>query len=129
LLSVFGASSLVPPAEVPPAASPSPVSELLPPVDSELDSLSEELGSLSLLVFVFAVEVAVVGVDSFSAAVFVGGVISGVLLGVASETLLEPPHAPSQTPHPSASTAADAVTARRALRGPMGVSLALTRSL
>ena len=77
---------------------------LLPPVDSELDSLSLALDSLSLLVFVLAVvEVAVVCAASFSALVFVGGVISGVLLGVASETLLEPPHAPSRrrTPAPA----------------------------
>jgi hypothetical protein len=125
---------LVPPAEVPPADSPSPDSALLPPADSELDSLSEELDSLSLPVFVFAVavvEVAVVCADSFSALVSVGGVISGVVLGVASETLLEPPHALSPTPHPSASRVAAAVVATRRVRGfraGVGVALALTRS-
>jgi hypothetical protein len=138
LLSVLGVSSFVPPAEVPPADSPSPVAPallLLPPVDSELDSLSGELDSLSLPVFVFAValvEVAVVRAASFSALVFVGGVISGVVFGVASETLPEPPHAPRPTPHASASTvAAAAVAALRARgrRARLGVLCALTRSL
>jgi hypothetical protein len=135
LLSVLGVSSFVPPAEVPPADSPSLDSELLPPVDSELDSLSGELASLSLPVFVFAValvEVAVVRAASFSALVFVGGVISGVVFGVASETLLEPPHAPRPMPHASASAVAAATAAPRRGRGfraRVGVSRALTRSL
>jgi len=47
-----------------------------------------------------AVETAVVDVvwaAAFSALVSVGGVISGVLFGTASETLLPPPHAVSVT--------------------------------
>ena len=58
----------------------------------ELGSLSalDELDSLSPPVFVVAVvDVAVVCAAAFSALVFVGGVISGVLFGTASETLLD----------------------------------------
>jgi hypothetical protein len=130
----LGVSSFVPPAEVPPADSPSPDAALLPPLDSELDSLSDELASLSPPVFVLAVavvEVAVVCADSFSALVSVGGVISGALFGVASETLLEPPHALSPTPHPKASTAAVAAVTKRCVRGlrvGAGMGAALTRS-
>ena len=67
--------------------------------------------SLALVVLADVVEVEVVCAAATSALVFVGGVMSGVLLGTASETLL-PPHAPSVSPH---SNAAHAASAARAL--------------
>jgi hypothetical protein len=66
---------------------------------------------LLLLVVVVVVAVEVVCAAAASAVVFVGGVISGVLLGTVSETLL-PPHPPIATAH---SNAAHAASARRAL--------------
>jgi hypothetical protein len=87
------------------------VSDSLEPVVASL--LSLELGSLvegelSLDLPVVLVDV----VDVFCAAaasalVFVGGVISGVLFGTVSDTVL-PPHAPSASVHSNAAHAASA---------------------
>ncbi|HKH79332.1 MAG TPA: hypothetical protein VJ996_04875 [Solirubrobacteraceae bacterium] len=55
------------------------------------------------------VELEVVCTDAFSALVSVGGVISGVLFGTASETLLPPPHALKVTPQRSVAVAASRV--------------------
>jgi hypothetical protein len=102
----------VPPAEVPPAdsllLSEAPLS--LPPLDSAsslpLDSSPEEL-SLDLAVEVFeVVAVDVVCTAAFSALVSVGGVISGVLFGTESLTLLPPPQAPRPTEQSSRTLAA-----------------------
>jgi hypothetical protein len=90
------------PAEVPPPAaldppedsledSP-PVSLLLdPPEDSEEDP--SPVAPVAPVELVEVVEVEVVWTAAFSAEVSVGGVMSGVLLGVTSETLLPPPQA------------------------------------
>jgi hypothetical protein len=97
---------------VPPADSPllseAPLS--LPPLDSAsslpLDSSPEE-PSLDLpveVVDVLAVEVLCTA--AFSALVSVGGVMSGVLLGTASLTLLPPPQAPRPTEQSSRMLAA-----------------------
>jgi len=67
---------------------------------------------VALVVALLAVvEVEVFCAAAASALVFVGGVISGVLLGTASETLL-PPQALNVSPH---SSAAHAASAKRAL--------------
>jgi hypothetical protein len=71
----------------------------------------EEGVSLVLLVLVDVVDVDVVCTAAASALVFVGGVISGVLFGTASETLLLP-QALTVSPH---SSAAQAASASRAL--------------
>jgi len=78
----------------------------------------EEAASLELLVdLVAVVDVEVVCAEAFSALVSVGGMMSGVLLGVWSEVLLAPPHALSVAP-PSATThAASAAEENRALNG------------
>jgi hypothetical protein len=55
------------------------------------------------------VEVEVVCTDAFSALVSVGGVMSGVLFGTASETLLPPPHELKVTPQRSVAVAASRV--------------------
>jgi hypothetical protein len=73
--------------------------------------LDGDVSPVLLLLVVVVVAVEVVCAAAASAVVFVGGVISGVLLGTASETLL-PPHPPIATAH---SNAAHAVSARRAL--------------
>ncbi len=73
--------------------------------------LEEELSLALLVVLVDVVEVEVVCTAAASALVSVGGVISGVLFGTASETLLEP-HALSVSP---ASSSAHAASATRAL--------------
>jgi hypothetical protein len=86
-----------PPADVPPAAplseDPEPLSEELSPLDS-LPPVVLDLDSSPVVelvdVLAAVVEVEVVSVASFSAEVSFGGVISGVLLGVTSETLLPP---------------------------------------
>jgi hypothetical protein len=84
------AFSLDSPAEVPPEASLSP-DELS--LDSPPSSLLEvEPVPVVEVVAVAVVDVEVVSVASFSADVSFGGVISGVLLGVTSDTLV-PPHA------------------------------------
>jgi hypothetical protein len=116
-----------PPApDAPPADAP-PVDSLeAPPVDSLARSLDfasspspsrlDELPSLLLEVVAEVagvVVVEVVSVASFSAAVSFGGVMSGVLLGVTSETLV-PPQALSVSAHSaSAAHAASAVRGRR----------------
>jgi hypothetical protein len=94
------------PAEAPPEglasleAAPLEGASLL--VLAVLSPLEEEDVSLGVLVvLVDVVEVEVFCAAAASALVFVGGVMSGVLLGTASETLL-PPHAPSVSPHSSA---------------------------
>jgi len=108
----------VPPADVPPADSPllseAPLSlpplddDSSPPLDSSLDAV-EEVPSLDLAVEVLEVEV--VCTAAFSALVSVGGVISGVLFGTASLTLLPPPQAPRPTEHSSRMLAAIAARA------------------
>ena len=69
--------------------------------------LAAELSVGVLVVLVDVVAVEVFWAAAVSALVSVGGVISGVLLGTASETLL-PPQALSATPHSSAAHAASA---------------------
>jgi hypothetical protein len=93
------------PAEVPPADSPLlseaalsllPLGDASPlPLDSSLDAV--EVPSLDLAVDVLEVEV--VCTAAFSALVSVGGMMSGVLFGTASLTLLPPPQAASPTAH------------------------------
>jgi hypothetical protein len=76
---------------VPPAALLSPEELSLSPSDSLPPVVLVEDSPLAGVVAVVAVvEVEVVSVASFSAEVSVGGVISGVLLGVASDTLVPP---------------------------------------
>jgi hypothetical protein len=113
----------VPPAEVPPPAdaalslAPVPLAPLDEGSSLALASSLAALGepSLDLAVDVVeVVEVEVVCTAAASALVLVGGVMSGVLFGAASLTLLPPPQALSPTPHSStrlAATAARAVTA------------------
>jgi hypothetical protein len=90
----------------------SPVSLSAPPdVDSLELALSSPVPSAvveDLVLVVAVVAVVLVRVASLSAVVLLGGVISGVLRGTASETLL-PPHAPSAKPHASASARAPTV--------------------
>lgn len=89
------------PAEVPPAAPPSEdsgfSSEPVPPdspVELEDSSLPVVVGVVEE---VEVVDVEVVSVAPFSAEVSLGGVISGVLFGTASETVLLP-HAVKPVP-------------------------------
>ncbi len=121
--------ALDPPLELPPPA------ELDPPVPDDVSSgarlelplsVPPDVGSLALVLsapapsavvddlvgVVAVVAVVLVRVASLSAVVLLGGVISGVLRGTASETLL-PPHAPSTKPQ--ANTSAAALTATRLL--------------
>ena len=78
--------------------------------------LEEELSPvLLLLVLVAVVDVDVVCAAAASALVLVGGVISGVLFGTASETLV-PPQALSASPHSSVAHAAS--TTRVLTTGP-----------
>jgi hypothetical protein len=106
-----------PPAEVPPAAplpeeadplfsseDPSPL-DSPPPVVLDEDP-SPVVGVVDALV---VVDVEVVSVASFSAEVLFGGVISGVLFGVTSETLL-PPHELIPKPERSISALAPSAT-------------------
>jgi hypothetical protein len=72
--------------------------------------LEEELSLGVLVVLVDVVEVEVVCTAAASALVSVGGVMSGVLFGTASETLLLP-QALSVSPHSSAAHAASATRA------------------
>lgn len=90
---------------MPEEASP----EDAPPVSLAAASLPVEDVSLALVVLAVVVEVEVVCAAA-SALVLVGGVMSGVLLGTASETVL-PPQAPSVTPQSSAAHAASAARA------------------
>jgi hypothetical protein len=93
----------VPPLEVPPAApllsdaplSLPPLEDSSPlPLDSSPDAV-EDVPSLDLVVEVLEVEV--VCTAAASALVSVGGVMSGVLFGTASLTLLPPPQAARPT--------------------------------
>jgi hypothetical protein len=80
----------------------------VPPADGSLALvLSSPVPSAVVedFVVVAVVAVALVLVASLSAVVLLGGVISGVLRGTASATLL-PPHAPSATPQAIKSTTA-----------------------
>jgi hypothetical protein len=102
------------PAEVPPAA---PLSEE-PDVSSELSPVSlpsvepvDSSPAVDLAAVVAVVDVEVVSVASFSAAVSFGGVISGVLLAVTSETLL-PPHELRPKPERSISALAASASER-----------------
>ena len=70
-------------------------------------------------VFVFAVVVEVDWAAAFSAEVSVGGTSSGVALGTASETLLEP-QAPRATPEISAAATARAMRARTRATAQLG---------
>ena len=101
------------PAEAPPegldSLEPSPLEDS--PLPSLLGVSLEEPVPVVLVVLVAVVEVEVVCTAAFSALVSVGGVISGALLGTASETLLLP-HAPRLT----ASSAAQAASAIRAVK-------------
>jgi hypothetical protein len=114
----------VPPEEVPPADSPvlslaaPSLLELAASSPDSLDSSLEASEEPSLEGVFAVVEVEVVCTTAFSALVSVGGVISGVLLGIASLTLLPPPHAPSPTEHSSTMLAAIAARAegRRVVR-------------
>ena len=103
---------------MPPAGEPVAVPAPVPALeDSELASLPaaslledpEEAPAAEALVDVVEVRTPA----AFSALVFVGGVISGVVLGTASATLL-PPHPLTLTPQ---STAAEAASAARAAQG------------
>jgi hypothetical protein len=97
------------------AAPPEAPAVLGAPVLGEVSLLSlagasplvEELSLALLVVLLDVVEVEVVCTAAASALVSVGGVMSGVLLGTASETLLEP-HALSVSPHSSIVHAASA---------------------
>ena len=73
-------------------------------------ALPDELSLLLPVVLVDVVDVDVVCAAADSALVFVGGVISGVLLGTASDTLL-PPQALTPNPPSNAATAASATRA------------------
>jgi hypothetical protein len=105
----------VPPAEAPPAALLSDAPLSLLPLDEAsslalASSLDEpEVPSLDLAVEV--VEVEVVCTAAFSALVSVGGVMSGVLFGTASLTLLPPPQAARLTGQNSRMLAAIAARA------------------
>jgi hypothetical protein len=106
--SLFAVSLEVPPADSP-LLSEAPLS--LPPLDAasslEPDSSPEELEEPSLDLPVEVVdEVEVVCTAAFSALVSVGGVMSGVLLGTESLTLLPPPQAVRPTEHSSRTLAA-----------------------
>jgi hypothetical protein len=83
--------------------------EAEPPLSLAAASLPAEDVSLALVVFAVVVEVEVVCAAA-SALVLVGGVMSGVLLGTLSETVLLP-HAPSASPQSSATHAASAARA------------------
>ena len=94
--------------------------ELPPLVGSSVASLPpDSFAGLSVfdVLVVEVVEVEVVCAAAFSALVSFGGVISGVLLGTASDALLPPPQAPSvAAPSSSASASATAL----ALNDPPG---------
>jgi hypothetical protein len=100
------------PADAPPELEDSE----LPPVPSEEGSseppLPSEDSSLEpVVVVLLVVVVEVVCTAAFSALVLLGGVISGVLLGTASVTLL-PPQAASVNPHKIARQPASAIFER-----------------
>lgn len=111
--------------EEPPAAFEPPVASLEELFDSEEPSLDfasslelapEALSSLLVLALVDVVGVVVVevvSVASFSAAELLGGVISGVVLGVTSETLVPPHELRPTTDSASTALAASAAVPRR----------------
>jgi hypothetical protein len=70
--------------------------------------LDDDSSPVVVVFGVVDVEVEVVCTDAFSALVSVGGVMSGVLFGTASEALLPPPHALKVTPQRSVAVAASA---------------------
>jgi hypothetical protein len=99
------------PADVPPEASLSPDElSLDSPPSSVLEDDPVPLAPVVPVAVVAVVDVEVVSVASFSAEVSLGGVISGVLLGVTSDTLV-PPHA--VTPSEATSIRALAASAIR----------------
>jgi hypothetical protein len=112
---VFSFSATVPPAGEPVAAPvPLPALDDSEPAAPLLVSLlgdPEEAVPAEVLVAVVDVRTPA----AFSALVFVGGVISGVLFGTASATLL-PPQPLTARPQ---SAAAEAATAARAAHGPV----------
>ncbi len=99
---------------MPPAAPELPSADAPLSLDSllgvELDELSPVVGVVDV-VAVVDVDVEVVSVASFSADVSFGGVISGVLFGVASETLV-PPQEERPTPERRMSALAASATVR-----------------
>jgi hypothetical protein len=94
---------------VPPAADSS--------LSLELSLLSDSLSPVPVVeaLVVAVVAVVLVRVASLSAVVLLGGVISGVLRGTASETLL-PPHAASAAPQLKTSSRANNPARARAAR-------------
>lgn len=99
------------PADVPPEASLSPDElSLDSPPPSALEDDPVPLVPVVPVAAFAVVDVEVVSVASFSAEESLGGVISGVLLGVASDTLV-PPHA--VTPSDARSIRALAASATR----------------
>jgi hypothetical protein len=95
-------SSVAAPRELPPLSGSSVAS--LPP-----DSFAALSPLVVVEVFVLDVEVEVVCAAAFSALVSFGGVISGVLFGIATEALLPPPHAASVAASNNASASASAL--------------------
>lgn len=97
---------------MPPAAPELPSAEAPLSLDSLLGVELEELAPVVGVVDVVAVvDVEVVSVASFSADVSFGGVTSGVLFGVASETLV-PPQEERPTPERRMSALAASATVR-----------------
>jgi hypothetical protein len=109
----FSFSAAAPP-EAPAVLGALALEEVSPPSLAGASALEEEPSLVLLVVLVDVVEVEVVCTAAASALVFVGGVISGVLFGTASETLL-PPQALSVSPHSSAAHAASATRALTAV--------------
>lgn len=127
--SVCFSSELEPPEGV---ASPPPLlldsDEPSPVPSAEEDDASD--AALVFVALVFVVEV--VDAEAFSALVSLGGVMSGVLLGITSELLELPPQAPSATPAASTAVAASAARAfngipRARRAGPCGARRLDTR--
>jgi hypothetical protein len=103
----------VPPAEPPPEdASPPLAPEDSVPFSLSVPELEEEPAASVVEVFAAVVDVDVVWVDSCSAEVLFGGVMSGVVLGVASDTLAPPPHPPTLRPHRAIRTLAPSARIR-----------------
>jgi hypothetical protein len=99
-------------------------------LSSLLDDSPEELSPeplLAVVEVVDVVEVEVVCAAAFSALVSVGGVMSGALFGVTSETLLPPPQAARVKPQ--SKSRAVAVIAARAARGEGRPRTLLTRRM
>ncbi len=113
--------------------SPAPL-ELPPLAGSSVASLPPDsfagLSDFELLVLpVLVVDVEVVCAAAFSALVSFGGVISGVLFGIASDALLPPPHAPSvAAPSSSASASATALAFNDPPRAPRAAPCACRTS-